>query len=145
MKREQIIEAALKLLDGEMRVKDNLSSPSLVKDYLRLRLAGLEHEVFVVVFLDAQHQLLAVKEMFRGTVSETCVYPREVVKEAMRLNASGVVLGHNHPSGNLEPSGADIRITSRLKQALDLVGVRVLDHCIVSEREALSFAERGLM
>ena len=123
-----------------------MSSPQAVKDYLRLELGVLEHEVFCVLFLDAQHRIIALRQMFRGTVSQTSVYPREVVKHALKHNAAAVVLAHNHPSGVAEPSRADELLTSELKQVLALVDVRVLDHFIVAgQTPPLSFAERGLL
>jgi DNA repair protein RadC len=121
------------------------SSPADVKDYLRIQMGALEHEVFMVIFLDHQHGLLALKEMFRGTLAQTSVYPREVVKEALALNAGAVVFAHNHPSGTPEPSRADEFLTQSLKTALALVDVRVLDHFVVGGADLVSFAERGLM
>ena len=119
--------------------------PQAVKDYLRLQIGVLEHEVFCVVFLDAQHRLIAVQEMFRGTVTQTSVYPREVVKESLALNAAAVILAHNHPSGAAEPSRADEFLTQTLKSALALVDVRVLDHLVVAGADTVSMAERGLV
>jgi DNA repair protein RadC len=116
-----------------------------VKDHLRLELGVLEHEVFCVLFLDAQHRIIALKQMFRGTVSQTSVYPREVVKEALSVNAAAVILAHNHPSGSVEPSRADEFLTQTLKTALALVDVRVLDHLVVAGADVCSFAERGLV
>ena len=116
-----------------------------MKDYLRLKLGEREHEVFVVVFLDTQHRVIAIEELFRGTLSQTSVYPREVVKEALARNAGAVILAHNHPSGNPEPSRADEFLTQTLKAALALVDVRVLDHLVVTRAGVLSFAERGLI
>ena len=116
-----------------------------MKDYLRLQLGGLGHEVFAVLFLDARNQLLRLEEMFRGTLTQTSVYPREVVKRALALNASAVLLAHNHPSGAAEPSRADEYLTQTLIAALKLVDVRVLDHLVVGHAEVVSFAERGLI
>ncbi len=116
-----------------------------VKEYLRAKLAGFEHEVFAVLFMDTQHRLIEYAEMFRGTIDGASVYPRELVKEALRLNAAAVIVSHNHPSGNPEPSGADRTLTQRLKEALGLVDVRVLDHIIVAGTDTTSFAERGLI
>ena len=122
-------------------------SPAAVKDYLRAKLAGFEHEVFAVLFLDTRHRLIDYAEMFRGTIDSAEVHPREVVKEALRLNAAAVIISHNHPSGNPEPSAADRAMTSQLRQALALalVDVRTLDHIIVAGGTTTSFAERGLI
>ena len=145
MSRAAIVEQALQLLAAEVREADALSSPAAVKDYLRLKLGEREHEVFVVVFLDTQHRVIAIEELFRGTLSQTSVYPREVVKEALARNAGAVILAHNPPSGNPEPSRADEFLTQTLKAALALVDVRVLDHLVVTRAGVLSFAERGLI
>ena len=146
----QIIDAAKELmtraLAESMQLGDCLTDPATVKDYLRLRLAGLPHEVFMVLLLDSQNRLLDGVELFRGTLSQTSVYPREVVKLALQRNAAAVVFAHNHPSGVAEPSSADEVLTRTLKGALALVDVRVLDHFIVAGTETpLSFAERGLI
>lgn len=122
-----------------------LSSPAAVRDYLRVHFAGREYESFVVLFIDNQNRLIAAEELFRGTLTQTSVYPREVVKAALRHNAAAVIFSHNHPSGVSEPSRADELLTSALKQALLLVDVRVLDHLIVAGTAVLSFAERGLI
>ena len=123
----------------------SFNSPNVVKDYLRLVLGGRQQEVFMVLFLDSQHRLIASEEMFHGTLTQTSVYPREVVKRALIHNAAAVILSHNHPSGLAEPSSADRMLTDALKQALGLVDVRVLDHFVIGEQGALSFAERGLI
>ena len=123
----------------------SLSSPTAVGDYLRLFLGGQEYESFVALWLDGQNRLIAGIELFRGTVTQTSVYPREVVKAGLRLNASAVILAHNHPSGHPEPSRADELLTSELKNALALVDIRVLDHFIVADTAVMSFAERGLI
>ena len=122
-----------------------LSSPQDVKDYLRLEIGMLEHEVFCVVFLDAQHRLIELRQMFRSTVTQTSVYPREVVRESLALNAAAVSLAHNHPSGSPDPSRSDGYLTQALKTALQLVDVRVLDHLVVTSTAVVSFAERGLL
>jgi DNA repair protein RadC len=122
-----------------------MTSPAAVRDYLRLFLGGQEYESFVALWLDAQNRLIAGIELFRGTVTQTSVYPREVVKAGLRLNASAVILAHNHPSGHPEPSRADELLTSELKNALALVDIRVLDHFIVADTAVMSFAERGLI
>ena len=116
-----------------------------MKDYLGLQIAHREHEVFAVLFLDAQNRLLRFEELFRGTLTQTSVYPREVVKRALTCHAAAVVLAHNHPSGAAEPSRADEFLTQTLKRALQLVDVRVLDHIVVGRGEVVSFAERGLL
>lgn len=123
----------------------SLLSPKEVKDYLRVLLGGREQEVFVVIFLDAQHRIIASEEMFHGTLTQTSVYPREVVKRALQHNAAAVMFCHNHPSGVTEPSQSDKILTDRLKEALQMVDVRVLDHFVVGDSETLSFAEKGLI
>lgn len=145
MTQDQTIQRALKILSSRVRQADALASPGAVRDYLRLLLSGREHEVFVCVFLDAQNRVIACEELFRGTLTQTSVYPREVVKTALQHNAAGVILCHNHPSGVSEPSRADELLTKTLAEALALVDVRVLDHFIVSGAGAMSFAERGLV
>ena len=128
-----------------LRERSALSAPAAVRDYLRAYFAGLEHEVFIALFLDAQNRLLVTEEMFRGTLTTTSVYPREVVKEALARNAAGVIFAHNHPSGVAEPSRADEALTAQLKMALALVDVRVLDHFVVAGASIMSFAERGIL
>ena len=120
-----------------------MNSPASVRQYLSLRLFSLPHEVFMVLMLDSQNRLIEAREMFRGTVSQTAVYPREVVKAALLANAAGVILAHNHPSGVTDASAADRQLTDALRQALALVDVRVLDHVIVAGSQCLSFAERA--
>ena len=142
---EEVLQQARRVLAHRVRRGATLSSPQVVKDYLRLQLGSLEHEMFMVLFLDAQNRLICGREMFRGTITQTSVYPREVVKEALVLNAAAVVLSHNHPSGAAEPSRADEFLTQTLKSALALVDVRVLDHLIVGGADVVSFAERGLL
>lgn len=143
---QAVLELARRTLGEEMRQGALFSSPSVVRDYLRLHLSGLAYEVFFAIWLDAQNRLIAAEELFRGTLTQTSVYPREVVKAALRHNAAAVVLAHNHPSGLAEPSRADEILTKELKQALALVDVRVLDHFIVAgQSQPLSFAERGLL
>jgi DNA repair protein RadC len=145
MTPDQTIRRALKILDARMRTGEALSSPDAVRTYMRLKLAGLEHEVFVTIFLDAQNRVITAEEMFRGTPTQTSVYPREVVKAALRCNAGAAIFAHNHPSGVCEPSHADELLTNSLKAALALVDVRVLDHFVVGGSSVLSFAERGLL
>ncbi|EPM4772791.1 RadC family protein [Pseudomonas aeruginosa] len=142
---EQILEAARQAIECKMQRGTSFTSPAAVKEYLRAKLAGFEHEVFAALFMDTQHRLIEYAEMFHGTIDGASVYPRELVKEALRLNAVAVIVSHNHPSGNPEPSGADRTLTQRLKEALGLVDVRVLDHIIVAGTDTTSFAERGLI
>ena len=140
-----VIAQGLAILSRRMRANDQLSSPDSVRDYLRMSLSGREYEVFVVVLLDAQHRVLRCEEMFRGTLTQTSVYPREVVKTALAANAASVIFAHNHPSGASEPSQADELLTRELKAALALVDVKVLDHFVIAGTQSLSFAERGLL
>lgn len=144
---DNIIRRALAILEHRARYSDDvsISSPSAARDYCRLRLGGLEHEVFGAMWLDAQNRLIAFDELFRGTITQTSVYPREVVKAALAQNAAGVILTHNHPSGTVEPSRADEQLTRSLKDALALVDVRILDHLVVSASGVTSFAERGML
>jgi DNA repair protein RadC len=138
-------ELVKRWLDEELKRDCVLNSPIAVRDCLRLQFAGQEFESFVALFLDSQHRLISLHELFRGTLTQTSVYPREVVKAALRTNAAAVIFSHNHPSGVAEPSQADQQLTTALKQALALVDVRVLDHFIVAGASVLSFAERGLL
>ncbi|HZE91019.1 MAG TPA: DNA repair protein RadC [Rhizobacter sp.] len=140
-----VLELARRSLAQQMAERPLFDSPTRVKDYLRLQLGALGHEVFVVMFLDAQNRLLRMEEMFRGTLTQTSVYPREVAKRALALQAAAVVLAHNHPSGAAEPSRADEFLTQTLKSALAFLDVRVLDHLVVGHGEVVSFAERGLL
>ena len=137
--------AAQRLLAAQVRGSDVMSSPAVVKDFLRARLGTLPHEVFAVVHLDSQNRVLDYVEMFRGTVSQTSVYPREVVRDALLRNSSALVLVHNHPSGVADPSKADEFLTQTLKQAAALIDVRVLDHFIVAGSAVQSMAEKGLV
>ncbi len=144
--QDAVIYAALDILRKQMRQKGaTLSSPGAVRDYLRLSLMTLEFEAFWVVHLDAQHRVIAASEAFRGSLCQTLVYPREIVKQALQFNAAAVIFAHNHPSGIAEPSHADQMLTQSLKQALALVDVKVLDHFIIASDSAMSFAERGLL
>ena len=139
-------ELSRRALSQEMAVRDTLSSPGKVRDWLRLRLASRPHEVFMALWLDAQNRLLKAEELFTGTLTQTSVYPREVVKTALAHNAAAVILAHNHPSGIAEPSRADELLTRNLKEALAMVDVKLLDHFIVAgNAPPLSFAERGLI
>ena len=143
--RPKIVQQALRLMEKTIRDTPLLTSPQAVRDYLRLRLADRPHEVFGVLFLTAQHQVIEFVEMFRGTLTQTSVYPREVLIEALARSAASVILCHNHPSGVAEPSRADQALTQTLKSALALVDVRVLDHFVVTRSGIVSFAERGLL
>ncbi|NMG44282.1 DNA repair protein RadC [Aromatoleum toluvorans] len=143
---QAVMELARRALSEEMAARDVFDSPAAVRDWLRLRIGSLPHEVFCVLLLDARNRLIEAVELFRGTLTATSVYPREVVKLALTHNAAAVILAHNHPSGASEPSSADELLTRSLKQALDLVDVRVLDHFVVTAHaRPLSFAERGLL
>ena len=142
---QAVMEMARRALREKLAAGSALNSPAAVRDYLRLKLQVLPHEVFVVLFLDAQNRVIGSEELFRGTLTQTSVYPREVVKRALHHNAGAVIFAHNHPSGVAEPSHADETLTQALKQALALIDVRVLDHFIVAGSGVLSFAERGLL
>ena len=142
---EEILNAACQQMTLRVRRGTSLASPKATRDYLALKLGNLEHEVFAVLFLDKRHRLISYKEMFRGTIDGATVHPREVVKEALKQNAAAVILAHPHPSGVAEPSQADEFITTRLKEALGLVDIRVLDHIIVAGGDTISMAERGLI
>ena len=142
---QAVLELARRALKEEISRGNALSSPSAVRDFLRLVLSGREREVFLALFLDAQHRVLAVEELFIGTLTQTSVYPREVVKTALRHNAAAMIFAHNHPSGIAEPSNADELLTRTLKTALALVDIQVLDHFIVAGGTTTSFAERGLL
>ncbi len=140
-----VVEIVRRSLAEEAAAGDALTSPQAVRDYLRLTLRARPYEVFVGIFLDSQNRLLAFEEMFRGTLAQTSVYPREVVKAALARNAAAVIFAHNHPSGLAEPSRADELLTQALKQALALVDIRTLDHFVVAGSQLVSFAERGLL
>jgi len=140
-----VIELARRALAQQLAQRPVFDAPAKVKSYLQLQLGGLGHEVFAVMFLDSQNRLIKLEEMFRGSLTQTSVYPREVVKRALELHAGALILAHNHPSGAAEPSRADEFLTQTLKSALALVDVRVLDHLVVGHGEVVSFAERGLL
>ncbi len=142
---QAIFEMSRRALSEQLQQRDVFKSPQAVRDYLVLKLGSLTKEVFLVLFLDTQNRLLASEEMFSGSLSETSVYPREVLKRALHHNAASVIFAHNHPSGIAQPSQADELLTKQLKQALALVDVRVLDHFIVAGNNTLSFSERGLL
>ncbi|RKJ96467.1 RadC family protein [Alicycliphilus denitrificans] len=140
-----VLELARRALAQQLREREVFDSPGAVQGYLQLHLAARAHEVFAVLFLDGQNRLIAMEELFRGTLTQTSVYPREVVLRALHHHAAAVVLAHNHPSGSVQPSRADEALTQTLKAALSLVDVRVLDHVIVAPGAALSMAEQGLV
>jgi DNA repair protein RadC len=140
------LELARRALISPIKERNILSSPQAVRDWLCLSLGGLQHEVFVALWLDAQNRLIDSEELFRGTLTQTSVYPREIVKRALARNAGAVIFAHNHPSGVAEPSNADQLLTSTLKQALALIDVRLLDHFVVAgNTQPISLAERGLI
>jgi DNA repair protein RadC len=140
-----VLELARRALSEPLRERPLFDSPQAVRQFLQLQIGARPYEVFAVLFLDSQHRLIVLEEMFRGTLSQTSVYPREVVSRALSLGAAAVVLAHNHPSGSTQPSRADATLTETLKCALALVDVRVLDHFVVTTAQALSMAEQGLM
>ena len=140
-----VLELARRAMGEKLRERAVFDSPDAVKQYLQLHIGQRSYEVFAVVFLDVQHRMLALEEMFRGTLTQTSVYPREVVTRAIHHHAAAVVLAHNHPSGSIEPSRADESLTQTLRAALALVDVRVLDHIIVSPGQSFSMAEKGLL
>ena len=142
---QAVLEMSRRALAEEMTQGSAFASPGAVRDFLRLHLAGLPHEVFFALWLDAQNRLIAAEELFRGTIDGASVHPREVVRRVIETNAAAVIFAHNHPSGVAEPSQADLRITQRLKDALALIEVRVLDHLIIGEGPGTSLAERGLL
>ena len=142
---DDVIAAALRIVSQRVATTDVLSNPRATREYLALRFAGLEHEVFVAIFLNSRNRVIACEELFRGTIDGASVHPREVAKRALYHNAAAVILAHNHPSGVAEPSQADELITHRLKEALALIDVRVLDHLVIGGEVVESFAERGLL
>jgi DNA repair protein RadC len=140
---EQILAAARQVIDQQYARGTQMSSPQSVCEYLKMKLSGYPYEVFSVLYLDAQHRLIEYVELFRGTINEASVYPREVIKETLARNAAAVIFSHNHPSGTPEPSWADRALTRRLKDALALIDIRVLDHIVVGGADTVSFSERG--
>jgi DNA repair protein RadC len=142
---DTIIEAAKAEMNRRVRRGTTLNSPRATRDFLSLKLGNKDHEVFALIFLDKRNRVISYEEMFRGTIDGASVHPREVVKEALKLNAASVILAHPHPSGVAEPSQADEFITKRLKEALALVDIRILDHVIIAGGDTVSFAERGLL
>jgi len=139
------IELARRSTKEELKTGAALTSPGAVRDYLRLAIGARPHEVFVCIWLDAQHRVIKFEEPFQGTLTQTSVYPREIVKAALACNAAAVIFAHNHPSGVAQPSQADELLTANLKEALALIEVKVLDHFIIAGNQAISFAERGLL
>jgi DNA repair protein RadC len=139
------IELSRRAMREQMSERSALTSPGAVRDYLRLSLAHRQHEVFMCIWLDAQHRVVGTEEAFRGTLTQTSVYPREIVKKALARNAAAVIFAHNHPSGVAQPSQSDELLTRNLREALALVEVKVLDHFVVAGNQAISFAERGLL
>ncbi|MBY2956609.1 MULTISPECIES: RadC family protein [Gammaproteobacteria] len=143
---DRIIQQAIALLEQRIfRAGNALKKPNDACDFLRLMLVGEPNEIFAALFLDTRHQVLAYEPLFRGTIDQTSVYPRVVVQRALAANAAAVIFAHQHPSGNSEPSAADRMITRRLRDALDLIDIRVLDHFIIGQGEPYSFAESGLL
>ncbi len=142
--KDVLISLALELIEDEIK-GEALTSAIKTKDYLRLKIGAFEHKVFSILFLDSQHRIIEFEEISRGTIDGASVYPGEVVKTVLKHNAAAVIFSHNHPSGHAEPSQADRNITQKLKNALSLIDVRVLDHIIVSKNETVSFSERGLI
>jgi DNA repair protein RadC len=142
---DEVLQAARHVMAHRVRRGTSFKTPQIAREYLSLKLADREHEVFTMILLDNQHRLIETVELFRGTIDGAAVYPREVVKEALTRNASAVMFAHNHPSGLPEPSAADRSLTERLKQALALIDVRVLDHFVIGGNEIVSFAERGYL
>lgn len=142
---EELIRTAKNAIAKHFDFPSSLTSPNLVRDYLTLELANKEIEMFYMLFLNTKHQLIKRKTLFYGTIDSANVYQREVIRDVLKYNAAAVILAHNHPSGNVEPSAADRAITSRLKETLALIDVRLLDHLIVGGDSVLSFAERGLL
>ena len=139
-----LIEQALALLAAEVPEREVLASPDAVRNYLRLWLGRRPHEVFAVVFLDARNRVIEIAELFRGTLTQTAVYPREVVRRAIELNAAAVVFAHNHPSGDPTPSPEDVRVTREMVKAGKLLSIDVLDHIVIGRQRFVSLKERGL-
>lgn len=144
-KPNEVMDAALKFLQSQLAGTPVMDSPTVVRNFVRVKLGKLEHEIFAVIHLDSQFHVIEYVEMFRGTVSQTSVYPREIVKEALARNSAAMILVHNHPSGSVTPSRADEALTKQLKEALSMVDVRVIDHLIVGGAEICSMAESGRM
>lgn len=145
IEEKSALDKAAQIIESKISLNEVFSSPRDVTQYCQYKLLHHEHEVFFVLFLNHKHRLITASEMFRGTIDCASIYPREVVKEALLQNASAVILAHNHPSGDPEPSRADITMTNRLSEALSLMDIRVLDHIVVGNQCCVSFAERGLL
>ena len=144
-KEDRLIKRAMKVLESRVTYGPVMQSPATVREYLVLRFAGLQREVFTCLFLDTRHRVIACEDLFHGTLGSAAVHPREVARRALELNAAAVILAHNHPSGVPEPSRCDEALTRKLRDALDLIEVRVLDHLVIGGASAVSFAERGLL
>ena len=142
---QAILEMALRHLNESMEKSDALTSPNDTRRFLTMKMRDLQHEVFACLFLDNKHRVIAFEEMFRGTIDSASVYPREIVKAALECNAAALILAHNHPSGDSEPSMADRAITQRIRSAVELLDIRLLDHFIVGDGNCFSFAEKGLL
>ena len=142
---QSVIDKAIEILDDRIKHRDAFTSVDETKKYIRLKLSGLEHEVFSLMLLDSRHHLIDFVELFRGTIDGAAIYPREVLKMVLKHNAAAVIFAHNHPSGNSRASRADKSLTKRLKTALDLINVRVLDHIIIGDGEPYSFSEQGIL
>jgi DNA repair protein RadC len=140
-----VLAIAKRALEQELRLRDAMSSPAAVREYLRLHLGRRDREYFCALYLDAQNRVIAFEELFSGTLTQTSVFPRDVARKGLELNAAGVIFAHNHPSGLAEPSRADELLTQALKRALELVDIKVLDHFVIGGDSAMSFAERGLL
>lgn len=145
LSESEVLEWAQSILDARFKRCNYLTSPAIVRDYLRSQLATEEREVFGMILLDTQHGVLGFERLFYGTIDTASVYPRELIKAVLNVNAAAVILAHNHPSGNPEPSMADIALTQRLKNALEVIDVRLLDHLVIGGGDSVSFAERGLV
>lgn len=143
---QALVDQAIRCLEKQYLVKsDVMTSPDATRAYLKLRLYALEYEVFSVLFLDNRHRVICYEELFRGTIDGASVHPREIVRRVIETNAAAVIFAHNHPSGVAEPSPADLSLTQKLKNALLMIDVRVLDHIVIGDVESVSFAERGLL
>ncbi|MEN1957416.1 RadC family protein [Luteimonas changyuni] len=140
---DEILEAARVVVGNRMQRGTSFSDPQTAKDFFQGKLAGLQKEVFAAAFLDARHRLIEYVELFQGTIDGAEVHPREVVRHAIRTNSAAIIVAHNHPSGSADPSAADRTVTARLKQALSLVDVRLIDHVVVGGEQAVAMAERG--
>lgn len=142
---QAVLEMARRALSEELQTSDAFTSPAAVKSFLQLRLRGLDHEEFHVLFLNTAHQLISAETLFKGSLAETRIYPREIARRALALNAAAVIVAHNHPSGSPQPSDADIQITRQLSNTLSILDISLLDHCIIAAHQFISMAERGLL